>query len=370
MKIAYTISGIYNSGGMENILLQKVNYLANVLGYDITIITTDQDHRPCFFHKSDKVRHLDLGINYYKYKNSRLWHVKKMYLKRIHKKRLDSLLRSEQFDISISLMDFDFSFLYKIKDKSKKIVEFHFQRYYKVNGTKNRLKQYLQYIRTCSWKKTISRYDKFIVLTNEDKEQWGDLDNICVIPNFTTNLGNLVTDISAKRIISVGRADYQKGFDVLIQAWKDVNREFPEWELAIYGGGQKEELMALIKKLNLEKSVMLYPATNDIKSEYLKSSVYVLSSRYEGLPLVLLEAMSYGLPIVSFSCPCGPKDIVKQDFGILVKPKDVKGLSEAMIDWIRNPEKRLEASRTAFEEAKKYRIDNIMKYWEELFKSL
>lgn len=370
MKIAYTISGLYNSGGMENILIQKANYLADVLNYDVSIITTDQNNLPVFFNKSDNIRVIDLGINYNNFKNSKLWHVKKLLLLKRHKIRLREVLEKEQFDIVISLMDFDFSFLYKIKDGSKKIVEFHFQRYYKVARAQSRIIAKLQYLRTFHWKKIINYYDRFIVLTQEDRKQWGNLKNICVIPNFCNKSGDKITNLTSKRVLSIGRADYQKGFDMLIKAWKTVHKKYPDWQLAIVGGGDKSELIKLIDDYELTDSVKLYSPTNEIEREYLNSSLYILSSRYEGLPLVLLEAISYGLPIVSFSCPCGPQDIVKPSFGSLVPRNDIHELSNAIIFWLANPHHRIDASQFAFSESKNYHKENIMKKWDSLFKSL
>ena len=183
MKIAYTISGLYNSGGMENILLQKANYLSDVLGADITIITTDQDNRETFFQVSPSINLVDLDINYFKFRKSKFWHIYKILLKRKHKRVLENYLIENEFDICVSLMDFDFAFLPLIKDRSIKIAEFHFSRYAKVYATKNKIKKICQYLRTFFWKRIIKKYDRFVVLTQQDKEQWGNMSNIVVIPN-------------------------------------------------------------------------------------------------------------------------------------------------------------------------------------------
>lgn len=367
MKIAYTISGLYNSGGMENILIQKANYLADILGYNITIITTDQKSRPSFFSLSHKVNLIDLGVNYQDAKQSKLWHLKKLYLKKIHQKALTYYLKNNNYDIVISLMDFDFSFLYKIKDGSKKILEYHFAKYSKVNATNNIIKKIIQKCRADSWDKVVANYDKFIVLTKEDKEQWKNLDNVRVIPNFIKKLPNRKAELRNKRVISVGRADFQKGFDMLIDAWSIVSKNFPDWILTIIGGGDKASLQNQINKLCLSDSIKLLPPNPDIEEEYLDSSLYVMSSRFEGLPLVLLEAMSFGLPIVSFNCPCGPKDILKPDFSSLVDSGDIKGLARELMRWINNYSYRKEAQYNAIREANKYTIEKTMKIWDTLF---
>ena len=130
MKVVYCINGIYNSGGMERVLMNKANYLVDVLGYEVLIVTTEQKGRAIFFRFSQHIRFIDLNINYDNDKNKALWvrMLKKQIKQRIHKKRLDKLLKMERPDICISMFDRDASFLYKIKDGSKKILEYHFSK--------------------------------------------------------------------------------------------------------------------------------------------------------------------------------------------------------------------------------------------------
>lgn len=369
MKLAYTISGIYNSGGMENILLQKANYLADVLGYDVTIITTDQDGRASFFPISSRIHLIDLGINYHKAKPSRLWHLKKLILKRKHKKSLNRLLKTSGYDICISLMDFDFSFLHSIKDGSRKIVEFHFSRYAKALATTNKIKSILQRFRTLVWKRILNKYSRFVVLTERDKQQWEPLANVTVIPNFISTYPDQYADVRSKRVISVGRYDYQKGFDMLLPAWGRIQHKLPDWELVIFGGGDRSMLECQIENEGLER-ITLSPPTQHIDKEYQKSGFYVLSSRYEGLPMVLLEAMSYGLPVVSFDCACGPSDVLTPEFSKLVPAEDVDKLSQSILDVASDDEWREHATKGAVKHSQLYSKDKIMARWDDLFKSV
>ncbi len=369
MKIAYTISGIFNSGGMERILIQKANYLADVLGYDVTIITTDQENRASFFPVSSKIRQKDLGINYYMAKQSKFWQLKKIILKYKHKRELTKFLNEANFDICISLMDFDFSFLHSIKDGSKKIVESHFSRYAKVIASTNPIMKRLQSFRTIIRKKILKKYSTFVVLTEKDKLQWQPLNNISVIPNFINSYPSQFCDVCSHRIISVGRYDYQKGFDMLLSAWAKVQNEMPDWELVIFGGGDKSPYETQISREQLQR-VRLESSTKDIGHEYQTSSIYVLSSRYEGLPMVLLEAMSYGLPIISFDCACGPSDILTPDFGKLVPREDIDKLAENMLAVAKDNKWREDASKNAILHSKQFSIANIMTRWDRMFKSL
>lgn len=374
MKIAYTISGIYNSGGMENILLQKASYLADELGYDVTIITTDQQGKAPFFPISPKVRLIDLGINYNneRERHSSLVRIQLSYsaCKRKHFHALRKLLLREKFDIVISLMDFDFGFLHRIKDGSRKIIEYHFSKYSKILGETNPLKRFAQKARIALWPRTLRKYDRFVVLTNEDRSQWGNLNNIAVIPNFISRMPERTSALNHKRAISVGRFDTQKGFDLLVDAWGKVAVKHPDWELEIIGGGDHNYIQQLVETKGLSKQITLSPPTKNISSHYLSSSLYVMSSRYEGLPLVLIEAMAHGLPIVSFACPCGPSDVLNSDFGTLVECYDTDKLAHAIISWISDTDRIKAGGQAAAQEAKMYAIEPIMLKWDNLFKQL
>ena len=371
MKIVYSINGTYNSGGMERVLCNKANYFAEQLGYDVTIITTEQKERPNFFDFSKKIKFIDLGINYYDDDNKNIFiRLYKSYKKRkIHFKKLKEVIEDIKPDICISMFDRDFCLLYKIKDGSKKILEYHFCKKMKVIEQRNFIMKVIQYVRVNTWKNIVKKYDKFIVLTEEDKNDWGNTRNIVVIPNSISSDNNAQAKLQNKNVLSVGRASYQKGFDLLLKAWAQSAVKHKDWKLTIVGGGNKDYMVNLIKKLKIEDCVILKQPTTEIGKEYLDASVYIMSSRYEGLPMVLIEALSYGLPVVSFACPCGPKDIIEggNDCGILVENYNIKELSLAINEVIENKEKRIKMGAEAVKRAQFYSEENIMKRWVELF---
>lgn len=373
MKIIYCINGTYNSGGMERVLMNKTNYLADVLNYEVLIITTEQKGRKNFFTFSPKIRFIDLEINYDDDINQNLlWRILIKYKKKKkHKRLLTDILNQEKANICVSMFDRDADFLFQIKDGSKKILEFHFSRYLKVIEAKSRLMKIIQKIRTYDWKRFASKYDAFVVLTEEDKLAWGNMQNIHVINNPLNAIPEESSTLVKKRVLSLGRLTYQKGFDLLIKAWKEVHASCPEWELYIFGNGPEEQsLLKLCSSLGLKNCISINKATPKPEKEFLNSSLYVMSSRYEGLPMVLLEALSYGLPIISFQCPCGPKDIIQNEFGSLIKNEDTEKMAESIIEWIQDKNKRLSAGRSAKKAAQKFKIDYIMKKWIKLFNSL
>lgn len=371
MKIVYSINGTYNSGGMEKVLCHKANYFSEKLGYEVTIITTEQKGRPNFFNFSNKIKFIDLGINYDDDNNKNIFiRLYQSYKKRkIHFFKLMQVLEIIKPDICISMFDRDFSFLYKIKDGSKKILEFHFCKKMKVIEQRNIIMKVIQYFRINTWGNIVKKYDKFVVLTEEDKNDWGKLKNIAVIPNSISLTSNEQAKLQNKNILSIGRASYQKGFDLLLKAWAQSTKKHQDWQLTIVGGGNKDYMMDLIKKLRIGNNVILKQPTTEISKEYLNASIYVMSSRYEGLPMVLIEALNYGLPIVSFACPCGPKDVIGDNIGgILVEKKyNIKELSCAINRVIENKEERLKMGDEAVKKAQFYSEKIIMKRWTELF---
>jgi glycosyltransferase involved in cell wall biosynthesis len=211
------------------------------------------------------------------------------------------------------------------------------------------------------------------VLTNQDKNQWEKTHkNVLHIPNPATFEVREREGVDYKSVISVGRLDPQKGYSMLIDTWVLVKDKHPEWMLNIFGTGDlKEQLEGKINALGLKGNVNLKGKSDEIENEYLKSSFFVMSSLYEGLPMVLLESMSCGLPVVSFDCEWGPREIIKDGYnGFLVETGDVNQLADKICQMIENHELRKTMSLNALEVAKKYDISIVMKKWDALFKEL
>src|SRR5574344_1117230 len=184
MKILYCIAGTYNSGGMERVLANKANYLS-AHGYEIYIVTTDQQNRPSFFDLDKRITCLDLGINYAS-NNGRSFWLKLLqypYKQLLHRFSLSKTLQTIRPDITISMFCNDVSFLPRIKDGSKKILEIHFSKFKKLQYGRKGLWRLADEWRTECEDWQVKRYDRFVVLTEEDKSYWGELDNIQVIPN-------------------------------------------------------------------------------------------------------------------------------------------------------------------------------------------
>ncbi|UIR56000.1 glycosyltransferase family 4 protein [Sphingobacterium sp. SRCM116780] len=373
MKVVYSILGTFNSGGMERVLANKANYLVQ-LGYDISIITTDQQGRKPYFELDSRIKQYDLNINYTENNAQGLF--KKMFSyprkQKKHQQNLTKLLETIKADITISLFDNDASFLYQIQDGSKKIIEIHFSRYKRIQYARKGLWKWIDAYRNKKDLEDVQRYDKFVVLTQEDQGYWGSLPNITVIPNANSFVPTAFSTTENKRVIAVGRYDYQKGFDDLIQAWKLVKQQAPDWTLDIFGHGPLEQqLNGLINELKLSDVVHLCPPTKAIEQEYIQSSIVAMTSRYEGLPMVLLEAQACGLPMVSYTCKCGPRDIIQEGKnGFLIPEGDQKLFATQVLQLIQQPDLRKKMGQYAQKNAVNYSEAKIMQQWIRLFKEV
>ena len=363
MKLLYCIAGTCHSGGMERVLANKANYLARH-GYEVVIVTTDQRGLPPFFPLDGQIRCIDLGINYEEnngkpFANKLLHYPLKQYR---HKKRLAAILEQEKPDVTISMFCNDAGFITRINDGSKKVLEIHFSKFKRLQYNRKGLWRLADLWRSRQDEKTVRRFDKFVVLTEEDKGYWGNLPNITVIPNANTFATSQAAALENKKVIAIGRYTYQKGFERLIEAWNILSPGFPGWKLDIIGNGEeRDKLQDLIHAYHLDGQVTLVSPTKSIDKVYLDASLLAMSSRYEGLPMVLLEAQAFGLPIVSFACKCGPKDIVTDgETGFLAAENDIKGLAQQMAKLMENTQLRKQMGRKAKEASRRYAEDAVM----------
>ena len=306
---------------MERVLAEKANWLAEH-GFEVMIVTCEQKSRLPAFSLNDAIRCEDLAIGYEDNNGSgfvnKLFHYPAKLNK--HRRELKALLFREKVDIVVSMFGNEAGFLHRIKDGSKKVLEIHFSRFKRLQYGRSGLWALADRWR-CRHDLTIARrYDRFVVLTEEDRGYWGALENIRVIPNPRTFTFDAPASLDSKTVLAVGRYTHQKGFDMLVKAWESIDTT--GWILRIAGSGDTLD--------NIPSNVVTGPSP-DIRAEYLNAAFLVMSSRYEGLPMVLIEAQAAGLPAVSFACKCGPRDVITDgDDGILVQEGDIDALAAGM----------------------------------------
>ena len=376
MKIVYCTPSLYIAGGIERVLTTKMNYLSDKAGYEVWVILTDGKGKNPYFPLSDKIHIVNLDLNF-----EELWSLsflKKIfvYLKkqRIYKKKLKEALYEIRPDITVSTLRREINFITSIKDGSRKVGEMHVNRTnyrnFKANET-NALKKIFERIWMKSLVGKLKKLDQFVVLTDEDRRNWHELDNVTTIPNPLNVFPTIESNQSARKVIAAGRYCYQKGFDLLLRAWAIVNEKHKDWHLDIYGAGKNVEYKNLVNTLNICQNVGINPPTDNIYAKYADASIFVFSSRFEGFGMALLEAMATKLAVVSFACPCGPKDIISDgNDGVLVTNEDIQELADKICYLIENEEERKSMAENAKLKAMQYSVDNIMHRWIRLFESL
>ena len=376
-KIVYCTPALYMAGGVERVLTLKANYFAEKLGCDITIILTEGQNQPLFYPLSEKVNVINLNLNF-----EELWHcsfLKKiyLYLKKQHqfKKKLTNELMRLKPDITVSLLRREINFITGIQDGSKKIGELHINRanYRNFEVTDS---NFVKSIFAKFWMQNLVEHlrklDKFVVLTEEDKRQWIELHNIISIPDPLTFIPEQTGSLENKRVIAVGRYVYQKGFDLLLKVWSTIEKKFPDWELVVFGSGNREPYECLKNELNIDGSrCHLNGPSSNIQQEYMNSSIFAFTSRFEGFGMVLVEAMACGVPVISFDCPCGPRDIISDnENGVLVQNGDVNAYASKLALLMNDASLRRQMSVAGRKNVERFKMDHISDRWMKLFDGL
>ena len=377
MRIVYCLNSIRYLGGIQRVTIVKANALADISDNEVYIIVSDNRGGRIVHPLSPKVHLIDLDVNYYQDDWKSKWHVLKgiVVKRREHKKKLAKVLHEINPDIVISVGQSEKNMIPAISGRWVKVRELHFTKNYRWFHAHSIFSKTLAIFgELYDYFYKIRQYDRIIVLTYEDKEShWKGYKNVSVIPNpisFSDIAAN--NTLEGKKVIAIGRLNAQKNFSSLIRSYRMVAQKHPDWILEIYGDGeQKYDLLQLIDQFDFRKQVYLRGFTSEVQRELLNASCFVLSSDFEGLPLVMLEAMSCGLPVVSYACPCGPKDIISEGVdGFLVPVNDEQGLADRICRLIENEEMRKAMGKAARLKAEQYRIEKIIPMWMDLFNQL
>lgn len=377
IKIAYCIPSLYYPSGMERVLTLKANYFAEHFGYEIHIILTDGKNKEPYYELHPSITIHQLDINYDEmYGRPLLKRISGYWRKQhLYKQRLNECLCKIRPDITISLLRREINFISEMQDDSIKLGEIHFNKSNYREFSDNRLPCFLQRMVKQHWMRQLIRQLRkmkyFIVLSHEDAAEWTELNNVTVIYNPLSFFPEQQSDGMQKQVIAVGRYVPQKGFDRLISAWSIVSKRHPDWTLSIYGDGMRQQLQQQIDELGISSTCQLRHSVQNIVEKYCESSIFVLSSRYEGFGMVIIEAMACGIPPVSFTCPCGPRDIIDDGKdGILVENGNVEELAKKISFLIKNEEIRKEMGRMARINVDRFKIEHIALQWKTLFESV
>ena len=377
LKIVYITPALYMAGGVERVLTLKANYFAEHFGYDITIILTEGKGKPLFYPLSNKIKVINLNIGFEK-----LWtcsFIRKIfvYLKkqRQFKKALTNELMRIRPDITISLLRREINFINDIKDGSRKIGEMHINRANYRNYSTEKV-CFIKKLFAKFWSSNLlhhlQKLDKLVVLTDRDRDSWVELNNVVTIPDPLSILPTKISPLTEKRVVAIARYSHEKGIDLLLKAWSIVEKQISDWRLDVFGDGDRAPYEQLIDELKINrKSCLLHGRTDDVEKEYCNSSIFVLSSRFEGFGMVLTEAMACGLPVVSFDCPWGPRSIITDgEDGLLVENGNTYALASSLIRMISDDTLRHTMSSIGIRDVQHFKIERIAEQWGELFFSL
>ncbi len=380
MKILFILRAMAQKAGSERVMSDKINWLAQK-GHHIIVVTYEQGNHPLSFNLHPTVNVVDLDTRFFKlghynyfrrmFEYSRMRKVFFNRLQNVIDKYKPDLIVSTTYSMNVA------SIITKLNGDQKTIIESHAAKFsvgkefdYRNNFL---LKLFFHFFDKVYFR-TIRKYDLLIALTKGDSKDWSNYnDNVKTIPNPLTFLPSQLPDRAlSNRIICVGRLTYQKGFDLLINACVKIFQHFPQWHVDIYGDGEdKDMLQNMINCYGMTDFMHLCGPTNNIYENYLGSDFFILSSRFEGFGLVLIEAMSCGCPCVSFRCKYGPEDIIEDGVsGLLVKNGDIDELADKMVWMMSHDKERIEMGNKAREVASNYQLDAIMQKWEEAYLSV
>jgi len=381
MKILFVIDKMKNYAGIERILTCKMNYIATKTPHTVYLTTYEQNNDLLPFPLDTNICYLPLDIMMPQRSKMTFvqWMKKYFEARNCFKKEFYTEINNIRPDIVVSTV-YSFQVLDIIikscyNKNIKTIVESHTKGETVTLSYKFRYNKFVFRLMSI-WDyfimKELKHCNCVVTLTKQDMPFWSQYaKRTKVIPNMLTIVPKKVIDYEAKRVISAGRYMTEKGFDMLLEAWYLLHQDYRDWHLYIFGNGDRTAYQEIVSKFNLGETVHLMSATNEIAEEFSRSSIYVMSSRYEGFGLVLAEAMSCGLPCVSFDSPYGPREIIKDgEDGLLAKYKDVADLARKIKQLMSDTVTRRIMGEHAIKNIARYEPQAVMKQWITLFENL
>lgn len=374
MKIVYVVEAVNLSGGYDRIIIEKANYLAEH-GHDVTITVSSHALGRPYYPISDKVNLVDFDINFHRQYGHNIIYRAFIYFTflRRYRQAVKDFLFTNRPDVVITTLGREIDFITDIQDGSAKIGESHIAKEF-VRNLHLMEQQGLVYRMIAHfWRrmldKKVRKLDALVLLTQHDADSWKELTKTIVIPNSLPFYPKQGSSCENKQVIFVGRYNEQKGLEYLIETWKKVHGRHSDWTLHMYGEGEQESMLRqLIQKNSLEEVVVVHQPSRHIMEKYLESSIFLFTSRFEGFGMVLIEAMACGVPVVSFDCPWGPADIIKNgEDGFLVEYLNTDEAAQRVCQLIENPILRKKMGVQARENIQRYNRDIVMKNWIDLF---
>lgn len=354
-KVAIIISNIQNRAGTERAVTNLANILSKYGNYKVDIISIESSNKkqPAF-ELDNTVSVINMNIAYETNTLKRIKRHIKTYV------QLKQIILNNKYDILIGTEYYIIYLFTFIKTNIIKIGCEHTN--YDKPGIHHKILRKVFY----------PKMNAIVMLTKRDTEKYYFIKNKYCIPNSISFETDNFAKYENKTFLACGRLTYQKGFDMLIKAAVSIKEKLPDWKINIYGNGEdKEALLTEIKENKLDDYIQINEPVNDIKTVYGDSSIYLLPSRFEGLPMVLLESQAAALPAVCFDCPEGPADVLVEDQnGFLIAINDINEFANKAIELAQNKELWKKMSENAKNLSQRFAPENIYKLWNKLFNEL
>ena len=390
-RICFFMETPFNLGGEQRVVTTVANYLYG-LGYEISFALTDKhqqkDYNMYNLNKNIKINYIE---NYNSFSNKTLRKLyyylskinyktgifknnlsilKKFYCNNKDKKVLEDFFQNNKYDIIIGVASKYYSILSVLIDtlQPTRIIAWQhscFEAYFQTKGRRF-------YNQDSFVKFMFNSVNTYITLTKYDSDKIKEVYNKdCVIINNPNSFKNdKVSELNNKVFLAVGRLEFVKGFDYLIESFYEFSQKNSEWNLYIVGDGpDREKYQDMINKLRIENRVKLVGATDNIENYYLNSSIFLFTSLWEGWGMALTEAMGYGLPIITYDLPSAREIFGTAECGYIVKQKDVTEFSNCMLELAQNNVKIKEIANNNINQVKKFDIEIIGKRWEEILEN-
>ncbi|CAM3672693.1 glycosyltransferase family 4 protein [Acinetobacter baumannii] len=339
MKILFAINSLKNKSGTERVAIELANKLSLMANYDVTLLNRESIKSNTAYPVSDNVNVVAISGNFFEFY-----------------KKLKIHLSRHPYDMVIVHNMGKLSLLCALLPKIKKLVTL----------------EHVSFVSRPKKVQVLSKFfykwvDQVVTLTQKDKEQFDKFHSkVIVIPNFSPFPIVSESPLNSKQIVTIGRLTDQKNYLHLLKAWKKIYQMIPEWHLNIYGEGEYKKMLQDYIEENSLQRVILKGSTSNVQEVYRQSDFFVMSSKYEGLPMVLVEAQSFGLPIVSYDCPFGPSDVIQNHKnGLLVENQNIEALADAILQLASSPDMLAQFSQNSLINAKKYQPEQILKVWIE-----
>nr|WP_315171626.1 glycosyltransferase family 4 protein [uncultured Flavobacterium sp.] len=363
MRLLYLVPSVNQAGGVAKVLATKTDYFIQNFGYEVHIMTQNKGYETPFFEFNAQIVWHDIERKGY--------FLSAIY---VYKKQLQTIISQVQPDSIIVADNGLKGYLVPllIGKRLPLVFESHGSKYVNERPFTFSFLSRLWFRMGVFLKEWSAKtFDVFVVLNRESAKEW-NRKNSMIIANPLSFKSEELAALDAKKVLAVSRNSYEKGLDRLLEIWSLLIQKYPDWKLDIYGTQSPEEhLIPLANALGIASSVQFYPPVSDIATLYVNASVLVMTSRSEGLGLVLLEAMVSGLPCVAYDCPVGPRSIITDGVnGFLVEDGNATAFAEKLALLFEDKDLRKKLGASAQQSVSKYDLDAIMLQWKTLFERL